>query len=74
MTEPSCFTVAELTVRWKCGERAVYGPIHDGRLKAFMVAGQYRVTMKEVKRFEGEEGNHETDEDKALAALDRLRS
>ncbi len=70
MTEPACFTVAELAARWKCGERAVYGPIHDGRLKAFTVGGQYRIPMREVKQFEGEEGNSETYEDKALAAFD----
>ncbi len=74
MTEPSCFTVAELAARWKCKPRAVYAPIHAERLKAFTVGGQYRITLAEVKRYEGEEEHHETGEERALAALDRLRS
>ena len=70
MTEPTCFTVADLMARWKCKARAVYARIKSERLKAFTVGGQYRVTLAEVMRYEGEEGNHETDKDKALAALD----
>ncbi len=70
MNDRPCFTVAELAERWKCKARAVYAPIRAERLKAFTVGGQYRVTLAEVKRYEGEEGNDETYEDKALAAFD----
>ena len=73
MTEPPCFTVADLMARWKCRERAVYAPIKEKRLKAFTIGGQYRVTLAEVKRYEGEEEHHDTGEEQALAALERLR-
>ena len=73
MTEPTCFTVAELMARWKCKARAVYAPIKYERLKAFTVGGQYRVTLAEVKRYEGEEEHHDTGEERALEALKGLR-
>ena len=73
MTDRACFTVNALADRWECDPRVVSDMIKDGRLKTFTVGTRERVTMTEVKRIEGEEGNHETGEERALAALDRLR-
>ncbi len=73
MTDESCFTVAELADRWKCDKRLVSAAIKDKRLKAFRPGTHYRVKLGEVLRYEGEEGNHETGEERALAAVERLR-
>ena len=70
MTEPSCFTVGDLSARWKCDRRVVRDMIEEGQIKTFMVGDRERITMTEVMKYEGEEGNHETDEEKALTALD----
>ena len=70
MTESTCFTIAELAARWKCDSRQVKALIRDKQLRAFMVGTRERITLIEVKRYEGEDENHETDEETALAALD----
>ena len=68
--KPACFTINALADRWDCDPRVVTAMIKDGRLKTFTVGDRERITLAEVKRHEGEEGNHETDKEKALAALD----
>ena len=73
MTERTCFTINALAARWDCDPRVVKDMIEDGRLKTFPVGERERITISEVKRIEGEEGNHETGKETALAALDRLR-
>ena len=74
MTEPTCFTVAELAARWKYDKRLVSALIKDKMLKSFTIGTRDRVTLTEVRRFEGEEGIHETHEEQALAVVERLRS
>ena len=73
MTELACFTINALADRWDCDRRVVTAMIKDGRLKTFPVGERERITLAEVKRIEGEEDNHETGEERALAALDRFR-
>ena len=68
--KPACFTINALADRWDCDPRVVTAMIKDGRLKSFTVGARERITLTEVTRIEGEEGNHETHEDQALAALD----
>ena len=64
-------TPAELANRWKCNPVIVRRMIQDGRLRGFRVGDRYRVHLCEVERYEGREGeSHETDKEKALAALD----
>ena len=68
-------TPAELANRWKCTPCIVRRMIQDGRLRGFRVGDRYRVNLREVERYEGFEGNnHETDEERALATVERLRS
>ena len=74
MTEPPCFTKKSLAARWNCEDRVVSDMIKDGRLRTFTVGTRERIPMKEVQRIEGEEGNHETQKEQALAAVERLRS
>lgn len=45
-------TVAELAERWKCHRTSVMEKIHDGELAAFMIGRSYRITLKEVIRYE----------------------
>ena len=73
MTEPSCFTKSELAARWKCDQRVVEDMIEVGKIKTFPVGERDRIALPEVLRHENEGMEHETDEEKALAALDRLR-
>ena len=73
MTERACYTKKALAVRWNCDPRVINDMIKDGRLKTFGVGTRERITSTEVTRIEGEEENHETDEERALAAVERLR-
>ncbi len=65
-------TPAELANRWKCTPVIVRRMIQDGRLRGFRVGDRHRVLLSEVERYEVlKGGSHETDKEKALAALDR---
>ncbi len=64
-------TPAEIANRWKSTPATIRRMIGDGQLRGFHVGDRYRVLLSEVERHEGLEGStHETDKEKALAALD----
>ncbi len=64
-------TPAELANRWKCTPATIRRMIREDRLSGFRAGDRLRVLLSEVERYEGCEGErHETDEEKALAALD----
>ncbi len=64
-------TPAELANRWKSTPATIRSMIDAGRLRGFRVGGRHRILLGEVERYEGLEGDrHETDKEKALAALD----
>lgn len=45
-------TVAELAKRWKCHRQSVMQKIHDEELTAFKIGRQYRISLREVERYE----------------------
>lgn len=45
-------TVAELAARWKCHRQSVMDKIHDGEISAFKIGRQYRISLREVQRYE----------------------
>ena len=45
-------TVAELAERWKCHRHSVMQKIHDEELTAFKIGRQYRISLREVERYE----------------------
>ena len=64
-------TTAEIALRWQTSPAIVRQMIDEGRLRGFRVGARHRVRLSEVERHEGlEGGNHESDKEKALAALD----
>ena len=45
-------TVAELAERWKCHRQSVMDKIHDEEIQAFKIGRQYRISLKEIERYE----------------------
>ncbi len=45
-------TVAELATRWKCHRQSVMQKIRDDEITAFKIGRQYRISLREVERFE----------------------
>ena len=45
-------TVAELAARWKCHRQSVMQKIRDEEITAFKIGRQYRISLREVERFE----------------------
>ena len=65
-------TTGEIADRWKCSTPTVRSMIKQKKLKGFKLGQVHRVSLSEVLRHEGKKGEtDETDEEKALAALDR---
>ena len=45
-------TIAELAARWKCHRQSVMDKIHDEEIHAFRIGRTWRVSLKEVERYE----------------------
>lgn len=49
------FTVDRLAERWDCSRDVIYDLLRKRELKAFRVGSSYRITSKEVERYENGE-------------------
>lgn len=52
---PQVFTPADLAARWNCSLDVVYDLLRSGRLRGFHVGSQWRITDRQVERFENGE-------------------
>ena len=52
---PQVFTPADLAARWNCSLDTVYDLLRSGRLRGFHVGSQWRITDRQVERFENGE-------------------
>ena len=52
---PQVFTPADLAARWNCSLDGVYDLLRSGRLLGFHVGSQWRITDRQVERFENGE-------------------
>ena len=52
---PQVFTPADLAARWNCALDTVYDLLRSGRLRGFHVGSQWRITDRQVERFENGE-------------------
>ena len=54
MTTEKAFTVDTLAERWSCSRDVVYDLLRTRELKAFNVGSSWRISPKEVHRFENQ--------------------
>lgn len=52
MAECAVFTVEGLAERWMCSTDLIYDLLRKKKLKAFKVGSSWRISAKEVDRFE----------------------
>ena len=52
---PQVFTPADLAARWNCSLDVVYDLLRSVRLRGFKVGSQWRITDRQVERFENGE-------------------
>ena len=55
----SALTISDIMTRWKCDRDTIYKLISSGKLKAFRVGRDYRVTESVVERYENGEADDE---------------
>jgi excisionase family DNA binding protein len=51
-TRLKSWSIPALANRWNCHPNTVRGMIHEGKLRAFKVGREFRVTPHELKRIE----------------------
>lgn len=49
------FTPADIAARWNCSLDVVYDLLRSGRLRGFKVGSQWRVSERQVDKYEGGE-------------------
>ena len=52
---PQVFTPADLAARWNCALDTVYDLLRSGRLRGFHVGSQWRISERQVDKYEGGE-------------------